>query len=117
MCANADAPHQSAVRVAHDEHDRAAVNRRLAAPVRELPVVRVIVEVVLQVDHDATPVRDGEVPHGVSYHVEVLVRSGPEYVRDLPQVRLGDDRTPWERRCRGGRGPADRPLRAHPAGR
>ena len=53
--------------------------------------MRVTVEVVFQVNHDATPVRDGEVPHSVPYHVKVLVRSGLEYVRDLPQVRLGND--------------------------
>ncbi len=53
--------------------------------------MRVTVEVVLQVDHDAPPVRDSEVPHSVPYHVKVLVRSGPEYVRNLLQVRLGNN--------------------------
>mmetsp|Transcript_48076 Transcript_48076/g.102267 ORF Transcript_48076/g.102267 Transcript_48076/m.102267 type:complete len:411 (-) Transcript_48076:397-1629(-) len=82
--------HGAAISVAHDKHLRPSLHRRLTALHRVPRIELVPVEEVLQIHHDRPPL-PLQILHRILDHLQILLGVRAEYVRDLPEVRLGHD--------------------------
>mmetsp|Transcript_23253 Transcript_23253/g.49096 ORF Transcript_23253/g.49096 Transcript_23253/m.49096 type:complete len:362 (+) Transcript_23253:303-1388(+) len=82
--------HDPPIGITHDQNLRPPLHSRLTT-LQRIPLIKFIpIEEMFQIDHNLPSPLD-QIPHAIPYHLQVLLRIGPQNVGHLPQMRLGHD--------------------------